>query len=453
MKAPLRSLRPMALVPALFVALAATAAVPAAETDPKARQALDEVARAYQHLSKYMDQGEFVLSATVNGKHESLRTPMALSFERPNRLKLDTGEVMLVSDGTTMTTMVQPLKKYAATAAPKSIEFETFRQGPLGSMLFGGPSAMPMYILLNMVAGNDPEKAISKLGGALVLEADRDASGVPCKTVRIDQQQGPDIRLSIDPQTKLLRAVDLVLDAKEMADKGLNDKVSLDRLGWSSGTINTKELPSDVFAFQAPKNYEKVESFARAAEEAKYPVNDLVGKPAPGFTLTVLDGPDKTRTLSNKDLAGKVVMIDFWATWCGPCMMELPEVQKVIEQYAKDKKDVVIVALSQDDEPKELGEVRKLVEKTLENKQLKLTGTPVGLIGLDPSHSVGDAFQVNAYPTVVLIDAKGVIQAAHVGIPGGEVETVAKTLTDDINTLLEGKSLVGAEKPAEAAAK
>ena len=87
--------------------------------------------------------------------------------------------------------------------------------------------------------------------------------------------------------------------------------------------------------------------------------------------------------------------------------MELPEIQKLIEAYAKDKKDVVIVALSQDDDPKELAEVRKLVEKTLDEKKIKLTGTPVGLIGLDPSNSVGEAFQVEAYPTVVLLDAQG----------------------------------------------
>ena len=42
----------------------------------------------------------------------------------------------------------------------------------------------------------------------------------------------------------------------------------------------------------------------------------LLGKPAPEFTLTVLDGPGKTRTITKAELAGKVVVIDFWATWC-----------------------------------------------------------------------------------------------------------------------------------------
>src|SRR5262249_24537020 len=163
----------------------------------------------------------------------------------------------------------------------------------------------------------------------------------------------------------LVRAIDLMFDAKELADKGLQGKVSIERFGWAAGNVATRNLPADTFAYTPPQGFTKVDSLAQAEQAEKYPVNDLVGKPAPSFTLTVLDGPGKTRTIARNDLSGKVVMIDFWATWCGPCLMELPEVQKLIEAYAKDKKEVVIVALSQDDDPKELGEVRKLVEKTL----------------------------------------------------------------------------------------
>ena len=75
-----------------------------------------------------------------------------------------------------------------------------------------------------------------------------------------------------------------------------------------------------------------------------------------------------------------------------------------------------MVALSQDSNPKELSEVRKLVEKTSTSKKISLTGNPVGLIGLDPSGSVGKAFEVEGFPTLVVLDGKGVVQSAHVGI-------------------------------------
>src|SRR4029079_13149669 len=122
-------------------------------------------------------------------------------------------------------------------------------------------------------------------------------------------------------------------------------------------------------------------------------VTELVGKPAPDFTLTVLDGAGKTRTVSRADLAGKVVLIDFWATWCPPCREELPEIQKLVELY-KDHKDVLIVALSQDTRPQDLAEVRKLVETTLDELKVESAVDPVGKVALDPSGTIGEAFNI-----------------------------------------------------------
>ena len=156
----------------------------------------------------------------------------------------------------------------------------------------------------------------------------------------------------------------------------------------------------------------------------------------------MLDGPGKTKTITKEELVGKVVVIDFWATWCEPCLHELPEIQKLIAAYADSKKDVVVVALSQDDEPAELSEVRKAVEKTLSEKGLKLSMPPVGLVGLDPSKSVGGAFELEGYPTLVILDRKGVVRSVHAGYDPSSSVPLHKSLAKEIDALLAGKSQV-----------
>jgi hypothetical protein len=119
-------------------------------------------------------------------------------------------------------------------------------------------------------------------------------------------------------------------------------------------------------------------------------------------------------------------------------MIELPEIQKLVEQRAKDKKDVRVIALSQDRDPEELAEVRKLVEKTLKDKEIDLLSAgSVGLIGLDPSNTVGEAFQVEGLPTLVVLDGKGVVQSAHVGYS----PDIREKLAAEIDTLLSGRPL------------
>jgi thiol-disulfide isomerase/thioredoxin len=434
---------------ACLVALAGGAAKAAhaadAPHDPKAKQLLDEVIKAYKGLTSYADQGKFVLNISDGGKAKNESAPLRLTFARPNKLDFDAGLVRMVSDGKTLTTAVAPLQQYLATEAPKAITFDTFRQGPAGSVIFGGPTAPPMLILLNLLVGDDPAKVIDELDGTLKLGKE----GKDGQSILLDRKDGPDFEMVIDPATKLLKSINLVIAPEILAKSAAEGrKITIDQFGWDAGTVSTKAPAATAFAYAPPKEFKKVDKIASgggAAEDPVEAVKKLVGQPAPDFTLTVLDG-DKTKTVAKADLAGKVVLIDFWATWCGPCIKELPEVQKMVEGYAKDNKDVVIVALSQDEEPRELPELRKHIEKTLEEKKVVLTGTKVGLIALDPSQAIGNKFSVQAIPTLVILDGQGIVQAAYVGQQTGE------TLSKDIDALLAGKSLLK-DQPEAAATK
>jgi thiol-disulfide isomerase/thioredoxin/outer membrane lipoprotein-sorting protein len=449
-----RSLRLASLIGAMAVSGIAAADEPKAKADayePKARQLLDEVVKTYKSLPAYSDQGELNVVAKVGDKQETNTVRRPVTFARPNKFMIDYEQVRFVSDGKTAFGILPGKKKYAEAPAPEKISDQTVAQMPLpgatGAVMFAGPDGMMIAILLDLLGGDDAAKTILDGTDGLKLEADRMVGDKKLNSLYVDQTRGADIRLLVDPESKWVRRIELVFDLAEMNARLPKDAQLKElTIAWSAGAIKS-DVSKDVFAFKPPEGYTKAEAGdAAAAVDQGNPVDELVGKPAPDFTLKVLDPGGKTRSLSKADLAGKVVMIDFWATWCGPCIKELPEVQKMIEAFAKDKKNVVVVALSEDAEPNEPVELRKLIEKTLDDTKLTLIGNPVGMVAIDSEGTIASAYKVEALPTVVIIDAKGIVQAAHVGYN----EDVRAVLTKEIETLLSGKSIA---KPVEAAEK
>ena len=121
-----------------------------------------------------------------------------------------------------------------------------------------------------------------------------------------------------------------------------------------------------------------------------------VNSPAPDFQLQNLSG----EALRLSDFRGKPVLINFWATWCGPCQLEMPLIQKY---YEKHSPDLVVLAVN-NDEPRDA--VQAFVD------QMKLTFP----ILLDPGARVEDQYRVRAFPTSLFINREGLIRYQHIGI-------------------------------------
>ncbi len=138
-------------------------------TIPKARALFDEVSKAYKASVVVLRPGEFVVAMTAAGKSDKQVVPLKVTLVRPNKFEIDTNVVRLTSDGKTLTTSVIPLKRYMAVPAPEKVDIETFREGPIGASLFGGPSGVPMFVLLNLLTAADPAAAIAQIGGSLQL--------------------------------------------------------------------------------------------------------------------------------------------------------------------------------------------------------------------------------------------------------------------------------------------
>jgi thiol-disulfide isomerase/thioredoxin len=418
---------------------------------PEAKKLFDDVAQAYKGLSSYADEGQFKASVKVDGKPQNEMLPVKVAYAKPNKIMIDAGEVRLVGDGKSLTSIAVAAKKYFDIPAPAVLTPEVVGEGPIGSILFGGPMGQPAFVLLGLLLGDQPTKAIPPRASGVRLEADRSWNGRSYRSLLVDQGDDPGLRMYVDPASKLIHRIELVIDPKVLAARSPdNVKLSDMSLEWLSGSIATSAPKAGTFAFSPPAGFTKItapEAAAVPGGERNFLVNALVGKAAPEFSFVAFDGPGKTKKVQKADLAGKVVLIDFWATWCGPCLAELPDIQEVINKFQKDKKNVLFLIVSQDAEPADdLPGIRKLVEKTLDENKLKLAGKANTILGLDSSQAMGELFRVEGIPTVVILGPDGTVQAAHVGAGYPVVET----LTKELETLLQGKPLAPIEAKAPA---
>ncbi len=134
------------------------------------------------------------------------------------------------------------------------------------------------------------------------------------------------------------------------------------------------------------------------------------GETAPDFTVELVDGSQ----LSLKELRGKVVLLNFWATWCPPCRQELTRVQKdIIDRFAG--KEFVFLPVSR-------GEKRETVEAFREK-----TGYTFPM-GLDSARTVYDRYASNYIPRNFLIDKEGKVVLATVGYDDEEFDALIRTI-------------------------
>jgi thiol-disulfide isomerase/thioredoxin len=124
---------------------------------------------------------------------------------------------------------------------------------------------------------------------------------------------------------------------------------------------------------------------------------------APEFKL-----PTIKSTINLSSYAGKVVYVDFWASWCDPCRKSFPWMSEMQERY-KDKLKVIAINLDQ-----ERSEALKFLQQT----------RPEFTIAFDPAGKVAEAYEVQGMPASYLIDQSGRIVSRHIGFRSSEKEKV-----------------------------
>ena len=130
--------------------------------------------------------------------------------------------------------------------------------------------------------------------------------------------------------------------------------------------------------------------------EALGPVG--TGKPAPDFALDAMDHS----TVRLRDLRGKVVALNFWATWCAPCIAEMPVLENLARRYSG--KGLVVLAVN-------VAERREDIEAFLRVR-------PIGLPILRDDGRVSERYHVGSLPMLVLVDRLGIVRARELGMAG-----------------------------------
>lgn len=133
--------------------------------------------------------------------------------------------------------------------------------------------------------------------------------------------------------------------------------------------------------------------------------------PAPSFTLQTLDG----KTVSLSDYRGRVVMINFWASWCGPCRQEMPLLEEIYRDYHKAGFTLLGVNLDED---------ARDARGFLDGENLELSFPVL----LDPRGKVAEKYENQAMPSSYFVDKSGELVYLHQGYRKGEEADYRKVI-------------------------
>lgn len=327
----------------------------------------------------YQYESEMTIEMEMGSKPMTMTFTTSVAGINPDRMRIDSksqmGATTIVSDGQYTWTYVAALKQYSKKAALR------------------GPDS-----LLESLGLRNTANVSSVLDSARTVRAEsleiggerRDCWVVQLNTDSFPLPFPPGARLASVTMTTWidkLRGITLRMQMSgEMQGGPMPKPVPMKQTLALRSMRFDEPVPDSLFAFTPPADAREVPEIGATGPKKQ----DIIGKPAPPFRVQSIDGV----TYDSAELKGKAVLLDFWATWCAPCRKDMPVVERLYGEF-KDR-GLIVIGLN-------VGEEREVVEKFV--KQNK-PAYPIALTSDSPAVA---AFEVNAFPTYVLIGADGSI--------------------------------------------
>ncbi len=408
-------LRPLALILPLLVALVALpaqgrstqpatrpatqpATIPAGEPE-QVTTLLSNVAEAYAQLNGLRLEATVTAEYDVAGRAERHETAYSAALGSQGRFRHEVPGELVISANDEATIVY----------FPGSLRYYRHERDKAGTAERGddiGPAAREALLDHNpslLLALEDDAGTALRLWGALTPGDDESSLGV-------GRPDGTRWVLRFDPQTHLLRSVEV--DERVLFEEAGVPQVAAARRTINYTTIDTgAAVPEEALAFALPDTAQEV-------EVAQLPgAGSLEGAPAPELSLPDLAG----KVVSLQGLAGKVVLVDFWASWCGPCIHSMPHVKSLAEELGGEGLVVLAVNLQEND-----ATIQGFVtEHGLEGEAIRVLR--------DRDGSTARRWGVTGIPFTAVIGRDGVVQKVVVGLSPEEVaEAVRAALAEEM---------------------
>jgi outer membrane lipoprotein-sorting protein/peroxiredoxin len=367
-----------------------------ADTAPDGKALIKESGDALRAAQSYVLEQAVVVEIS-GGMRSRLEIPVKLAASNPDKLRIESngpvGSTLIVSDGENTWMYLGPLKQYTRTAAASSPDALMKSINPGISEMVADYQSQDPYRSVK-VTGEEALELDGKHFDCFVVEATLDNLKIPGAMMLTDGV----MKMWIDKQTKL--TLKQTASATMQGGALLVPATMNQTINMLSLKLN-EPVPDSMFRFTPPEGAQEVKEFQGPVKANA----DLSGKAAAGFTLTATDGKEFNLTA----LRGKVVLLDFWATWCVPCRKDLPALEKLYGDFRE--RGLVLLGIN-------AGEDAGTINKFLQQTKLSY---PVIVAG---ERTVLESYSVTAFPTLVLIDREGKIALYHVGA-GSDMEVRA----------------------------